>query len=154
MPWRISASARTLTVWRFSTPQAFSICTAALEKPHCGNCGVPFMYSTTGWLVTCSRMVSWVLIGGFRKSRRIAGYGLYRNGGGSTKFNLRAAGAVAGSFLDCAGEPGNVVLDEKRIEDGDRKRAKQRARHQRAPVVHVALHQLGHHAHRNGLDFG
>src|ERR1700730_9791335 len=68
IPWRISGSARTLTVNRLSTPQAFSLCTAALEKPHCGNCGVPFMYSTTGWVVTCSRMVSCVLMAAFVES--------------------------------------------------------------------------------------
>ena len=35
-------------------PQALRICTAVAEKPHCGNCGVPFMYSITGFVVTCS----------------------------------------------------------------------------------------------------
>ena len=29
------------------TPQRFRISTTVAEKPHCGNCGVPFMYSTT-----------------------------------------------------------------------------------------------------------
>src|SRR5256885_16879407 len=62
MPWRIASSASTLTEKKRSTPHACSICTAALEKPHCGNCGVPFMYSTTGCVVTCSRIVSWVVM--------------------------------------------------------------------------------------------
>src|SRR5687767_15908255 len=30
--------------------------TARLEKPHCGNSGVPFMNSTTSWLLTMSAM--------------------------------------------------------------------------------------------------
>jgi hypothetical protein len=34
-----------------------------IENPHCGNCGVPFMYNTTEFLVTWSRMVSWMLMG-------------------------------------------------------------------------------------------
>ena len=47
MPWRISSSSSTLTVVRSSTPQAFRIWTARPEKPHIGNCAVPFMNSTT-----------------------------------------------------------------------------------------------------------
>ena len=31
-------------------------CATAAEKPHCGNCGVPFMKSTTGCEVTCCLM--------------------------------------------------------------------------------------------------
>src|SRR5712664_2072636 len=58
MPWRISGSSSTLTVNSFSTPQAFRICTALAEKPHCGNCGVPFIYRTTGLPVTCCLMRS------------------------------------------------------------------------------------------------
>src|SRR5882762_6186953 len=58
MPWRISGSSSTFTVNSFSTPQAFRICTALAEKPHCGNCGVPFMYRTTGFPVTCCLMRS------------------------------------------------------------------------------------------------
>src|SRR5260221_2375958 len=58
MPWRISGSSSTLTVNSFSTPQAFRICTAFAEKPHCGNCGVPFIYRTTGLPVTCCLMRS------------------------------------------------------------------------------------------------
>src|SRR5260221_6346455 len=58
MPWRISGSSSTLTVNSLSTPQAFRICTALAEKPHCGNCGVPFMYRTTGLPVTCCLMRS------------------------------------------------------------------------------------------------
>src|SRR5450759_4259870 len=63
MPWRISWSCSTSTVNGCSTPQAFRICVADAEKPHMGICGEPFMYSTTGWEVTCSRMVSWALMG-------------------------------------------------------------------------------------------
>src|SRR5882724_780101 len=58
MPWRISGSSSTLTVNSFSTPQAFRIWTALAEKPHCGNCGVPFIYRTTGLPVTCCLMRS------------------------------------------------------------------------------------------------
>src|ERR1700704_1689098 len=58
MPWRISGSSSTLTVNSFSTPQAFRICTALAENPHCGNCGVPFIYRTTGFPVTCCLMRS------------------------------------------------------------------------------------------------
>src|SRR6267154_3004993 len=58
MPWRISGSSSTLTVNSFSTPQAFRICTALAENPHCGNCGVPFIYRTTGLPVTCCLMRS------------------------------------------------------------------------------------------------
>ena len=56
MPWRISASASTFTVWNSLTPQALSTWQASAEKPHCGNCGVPFMKSTTGCPVTCALM--------------------------------------------------------------------------------------------------
>src|SRR5713226_8692715 len=58
MPRRISGSSSTLTVKTSSTPQAFRICTALAEKPHCGNCGVPFIYRTTGLPVTCCLMRS------------------------------------------------------------------------------------------------
>src|SRR5712671_5150767 len=58
MAWRISGSSSTLTVKSFSTPQAFRICTALAEKPHWGNCGVPFIYRTTGLPVTCCLMRS------------------------------------------------------------------------------------------------
>src|SRR5690606_19597478 len=54
MPWRTSGSSSTLTVAMLSTPQAFRIWMARPEKPHCGNCAVPFMNSTTGVLVTVS----------------------------------------------------------------------------------------------------
>ena len=36
---------------------------------------------------------------------------------------------VKGLFLDRAGEAGHVVLDEERVKDGDRQRAKQRPGH-------------------------
>src|ERR1700752_2560078 len=64
MPWRTSASSSTLTVAMFSTPQAFRIWMARPEKPHCGNWAVPFMNSTTGALLTVSRIqfcTSWVI---------------------------------------------------------------------------------------------
>src|SRR5450755_711391 len=136
MPWRISASARTLTVNRFSTPQAFSICTAALEKPHCGNCGVPFMYSTNGWVVTCSRMTSCVFIGGFRGGGRSVDTDCIGMGATPPEFN---PDGVKGLFLDRAGEAGDVVFDEKGVKDGARQRPEQCTGHQRAPVVHVSL---------------
>jgi hypothetical protein len=43
IPWRISGSSSTFTLKKSFTPQAYRICTAVAEKPHCGNCGVPFM---------------------------------------------------------------------------------------------------------------
>src|ERR1041385_8409207 len=58
----MSASASTLTEKNLSTPHACSICTAAAENPHCGNCGVPFKYNTTGCPVTCSRIFSWMVM--------------------------------------------------------------------------------------------
>ena len=37
------------------TPVWLSTWTTAAEKPHCGNTGVPFMYSTTSlFLMSCS----------------------------------------------------------------------------------------------------
>src|SRR6185437_10874087 len=40
--------------------------------------------------------------------------------------------AIAASPLDRAGEPGDVVLDEERVDDRDRNRAEERAGHQLA----------------------
>jgi hypothetical protein len=64
---------------------------------------------------------------------------------------LRTVPDGADLFLDRAGEAGDVVLDEEGIEDHHGDRADQRARHQGSPVVDVALHQLGDHAHRHRL---
>src|SRR5215472_349948 len=47
------------------------------------------------------------------------------------------------STLDGAGEGGDVVLDEKRVDEGDGDGAEQRACHERPPVEDVAPHQLG-----------
>ena len=63
-----------------------------------------------------------------------------------------ATGSI-GLLLHGAGHAGHVVLDEKRIHHRDGKRAEQRARHERAPVVDVALDELGHDADRDGLHF-
>src|SRR5690606_18910529 len=48
----------TLTVCSGAAPAALSACTARLEKPHIGNCGVPFMKRTTGWPSISARMRS------------------------------------------------------------------------------------------------
>src|SRR6188474_466615 len=63
MPSRMSGFSSTLTLKKSLTPQAFSACTVSAENPHCGNCGVPFMYSTRGLPVTCCLILSWVSIG-------------------------------------------------------------------------------------------
>ena len=55
-------------------------------------------------------------------------------------------------LLHGPGHAGHVLLDEKGIHHRDGKRPEQRARHERAPVVDVALDKLGHDAHRDGLD--
>src|SRR5665647_3466362 len=46
MPSRSSAFSSTLRPL-YVTPRWSRICTTCPEKPHCGNCGVPFMNSTT-----------------------------------------------------------------------------------------------------------
>src|SRR5262245_18649339 len=51
-------------------------------------------------------------------------------------------------------QSGDVVLDEERIDERDRDRAKQRARHQGPPVEHVAADELGRDADRHGLLLG
>src|SRR6266542_1917136 len=147
MPWRIASSASTLTEKNRFTPHPCSICTAALEKPHCGNCGVPFMYSTTGCVVTCSRIVSWMLMAGslwlivpIVAELRVEG----RISTRSPTWDL---------FLHGSGQSGDVILDEERVQRRNRQRAEQRARHQRAPVIYVTLDELGYHAHGNGLHF-
>jgi len=43
MPWRISASCSTSTVYTSPAPHIFRICVAVAEKPHIGCCGEPFM---------------------------------------------------------------------------------------------------------------
>ena len=48
----------------------------------------------------------------------------------------------------------HVIIDEEGIEDDDRQRAEKRARHQRAPFIDVAAHQLGQDADRHGLVLG
>ncbi len=48
--WRYSGSLSTSTLWNCA-PTADSACAVRIEKPHWGNCGVPFMNSTTRWVV-------------------------------------------------------------------------------------------------------
>src|SRR6476646_7440088 len=55
MPWRTSMSCSTSTLSK-SAPQCSRMATARLEKPHCGNSGVPFMNSTTSWSLTIWQM--------------------------------------------------------------------------------------------------
>src|SRR5215470_19105398 len=132
----MAGSASTLTEKNLSIPQAFSICTAICEKPHCGNWGVPFMYSTTGCVVTCSRMVSCA----FMAMSSVWRLSLYRS---------RRIGETL--LLHRAGEARDVVLDEERVQDRHGQRSEQRPGHQRPPVVDVAFHQLGDHTNRHGL---
>src|SRR5947208_1286778 len=58
------------------------------------------------------------------------------------------------STLHAAGHSGDIVLDEERIDDGDRNRADQRAGHERPPEEDVAADQLRDHAHRHRLLLG
>src|SRR6185295_12170159 len=53
--------------------------------------------------------------------------------------------------LHGAGQAGDVVLDEERIDDRDRDGAEQRPRHELAPEVDVAADQLRDDAHRDRL---
>src|SRR5579864_2253937 len=48
-----------------------------------------------------------------------------------------------GSALDRAGDAGDVMLDEERVDERHRDRAQERPRHQRPPEEHVAADQLG-----------
>ena len=45
-------------LWKDEAPADFSAWLARLEKPHIGNCGVPFMNSTIGWPSTSDLMRS------------------------------------------------------------------------------------------------
>src|SRR5262245_3384466 len=56
--------------------------------------------------------------------------------------------------LHRAGEAGDVVLDEERVDQGDRHGAEQRAGHQLAPEEDIAADQLRDHAHRHRLLIG
>src|SRR6266550_829638 len=58
------------------------------------------------------------------------------------------------SFFDGSRQTGDVVLDEERIKRCNGKRAEQRARHQRAPVVDIAFDELRDNADRHCFDFG
>src|SRR5215213_12000776 len=55
MPLRSSADSRTLRPL-YPTPTWSRICTTWPEKPHCGNCGVPFMNKTTSFDFTSFSM--------------------------------------------------------------------------------------------------
>src|ERR1700694_4688336 len=66
-------------------------------------------------------------------------------------FRFRITTRAIASSLHGTGEAGDVMLDEKRVDDGQRDRAEQRARHQRPPKEHVAADQLRGDADRNGL---
>src|SRR5688572_16429414 len=46
-------------------------------------------------------------------------------------------------LLHGASERRDVVVDEHRVEDRDRKRAEQGTGHQRAPLIDVARHEFG-----------
>src|SRR5690606_38087953 len=57
-----------LTEWN-SAPAAFSACEVRLEKPHIGNCGVPFMNNTIGCAPSVSLMRSMTSIADLRWMR-------------------------------------------------------------------------------------
>src|SRR5690242_5685131 len=61
MPLRSSADSRTLSPL-YGTPTWSRICTTCPENPHCGNCGVPFMNSTTSFDFTSVSMNCSMLI--------------------------------------------------------------------------------------------
>src|SRR5579864_7129999 len=65
------------------------------------------------------------------------------------KFRNRT-GAIASSLYG-AGQAGDIMLDEERIDQRHRDRAEQRAGHQRAPKEHVAADQFGGDADRHGF---
>src|SRR5262249_54466107 len=69
----------------------------------------------------------------------------------NTLLTCRMLTSAMGSPLDRAGEPGDVVVDEERVDQRDRDRADERAGHQRPPVEHVAADQFGDDADRHGL---
>src|SRR5438045_9781400 len=50
------ADLKTVNVLRSATPHAFRIWMARPEKPHIGNCAVPFIKRTTRWFLTRSSM--------------------------------------------------------------------------------------------------
>src|SRR5205814_9365337 len=58
------------------------------------------------------------------------------------------------SSLDGAGEGRDVVLDEERVDDGDRDRAEEGAGHERTPVEDVPAHELGEDPDRDRLLLG
>src|SRR6476469_11177734 len=61
MPLRSSADSSTFSPL-LPTPTVSRICTTCPEKPHCGNCGVPFMNSTTSFDFTSLSMNCSMLI--------------------------------------------------------------------------------------------
>src|SRR5215469_16212744 len=56
--------------------------------------------------------------------------------------------------LHRAGETGDVVFDEERVDHRDWDRTEQRTGHQRAPIEHVAAHQLGSDSDGDSLLVG
>src|SRR5210317_1573988 len=51
--------------------------------------------------------------------------------------------AICFLLLQCTGHTGNIVLDKKRVDQGDRYRGTKSACHQGPPVVNVAPDQFG-----------
>src|SRR5712692_9168765 len=66
-------------------------------------------------------------------------------------FKRRIKTCAIASALHGAGDAGDVMLDEKRVDERDRDRAQQCTRHQRPPEEDVAADQLGRHANRHRL---
>src|SRR5450759_1500163 len=55
-------------------------------------------------------------------------------------------------LLDRARHPRHIVLDKERIHHRDGHRPQQGARHQRSPVINIALNQFSDHCDRDSLD--
>src|SRR5678815_3098620 len=64
---------------------------------------------------------------------------------------VRTTSAIRPLTFHRPGHAGDVILDEERVDERDRHRAEQRARHELAPEEDVAADQLRDHADRNGL---
>src|ERR1700730_13034874 len=66
-------------------------------------------------------------------------------------FKLQSSTLAMASPFDVAGETGNVILDEERVDNRHRNRAQQRACHELPPEKYVPADQLGGDADRHRL---
>src|SRR3954468_4967440 len=92
MPWRISSSSSTFTVFSCfgSTPQALRIWIARPEKPHMGKLALPFMNNSTSLFFTRSSMRVWASLMG----KVSWGQVLPEHCGGLSQFKAAGAGAA------------------------------------------------------------